>query len=188
RLREGQRVGQFQVDVAAGAVQRGAPLRDVGGVVGRVAPAARPDEVHLDVVDAPGGEQVGVGLDVLDRARLREVDAPRVAERVARCGGVGDVLRVVRGAEDGQVRLDGRLGDAGYQVDAEPQAQLVHVVGDRGDPVGELGGVPRVAPVPVEVVRPAGVHVDVPVPELLQVRMHRVRLRLDDRRADVAAQ
>src|SRR5581483_9074161 len=99
--------------------------------VGRDQAAARADEVHLDVVHAPGRQQVGVALDVRHGAGLAVVDPVGVVVGVARPGRVGDVPQVVRGALDRQVGVVGGLGDAWGQVDAELQAERVDVGGDR---------------------------------------------------------
>src|SRR5581483_1751077 len=103
-------IGKLDPDRPAGVFECGQPLLHVVAVVRRDVAAAGPDEIELHVIDRPGlGEQVGVALDVLDRAAAGIDDFISLGlagAGVAGNGGVGNGF----GADDGIGADDLRVG------------------------------------------------------------------------------
>ena len=190
-----QAVGQLKQDGATALVQRRRPGLNVRRV-------GRADAVQLQVVHAPGGELVRPGVDEGLRAGLAEVDALHAAAVVVVLAvAVGDLVGGVGGARDRRFVRDGLVGDPGCHVDAELQAQAVHVVGDDLDAVGRAAGRERArvghpAPVGIDVralaagaVVPEVIQVDVVVAVRVQAAGHqRLSLGLDVRRGRVVPQ
>jgi hypothetical protein len=187
-------VRQLEVDRTSRLDQGTRPSHHVGDV-------EAPDAIELDVVDAPGGELVGPGVDERLSARLGVVDPHHAVAVVVELGrGGGDVVGVIRRALNGRVLHDGLLRDARRDVEPELEAEVVHVVGECLDPVArtlgrEMGRVDDPPPIAVHVrplrtgaLVPEVVEVHVLVADIRQAaRHHRAGLRLDARRRRVLA-
>ncbi len=132
------------------------------------------DAIELDEVDAPGSEQIDDGVDVFLRTGLGEVDfvVVGIGQGSCECVALGerhdhDVLRVIGGAEDGVVAVDGGLFDAGNPVDASLLAVCVDVV-DESFHVGKCSGVRDWSAIGVEAALPSRVDVDIAEAMLLE--------------------
>ncbi|VXB33888.1 hypothetical protein MICRO8M_110314 [Microbacterium sp. 8M] len=178
--------GELEPDVVA--LQRLRPGLDVvPRVDGQVADAgSRRHAVELQEVDAPRAEEVGDGVDVLLRARAREVecvaDAPvvRLLQRLLDDVGGGALRRAV----DRKARLVDGVRDTGDRVEPDLLVVAVDVVDDRLQAVRVerlAGGGTTVL---VVAVVPCGVDVDVIEAGGLQLLAHGVGLRDDLVRGD----
>ncbi len=115
--------GEAQHHVAVGLADGAGERLDLLGQVGG------DHVVGLDVVHAPGGELPRERVVVGAPARVGVVDAPVVVDPGGDVLAVGDLRRGVLAAPHGRVGRDGLAGDAAQDVEAELQAQGVHVVG-----------------------------------------------------------
>lgn len=126
--------GEPERHVAAAPRDREYERLDVAGLV------RREHVVDLQEVDAPRGELRDPRVDPRLGRGVVEVEAEVVRVPPAGVGGHGDVGRRRVGAGDRQGALRGEPRDAPHDVDAEPQAERVHLRGERGEPGAVRGG------------------------------------------------
>ncbi|MNV64661.1 hypothetical protein D3C71_1573140 [compost metagenome] len=108
-------------------------------LVGIVQPGSG-DVVHLHEIDAPSGVHFEEGVIVSLRALLRGVHAVHV--RVPRTNGVrmGNRTGGCRAALDRCIGMDRLARNAAHNVDAEFQAEAVHVFSQRREAPAVCGG------------------------------------------------
>ncbi|MNL48072.1 hypothetical protein D3C87_1709010 [compost metagenome] len=129
-------VGGVQRRLAGRQAQHHRPAAGVDGLahrfdLGRVVVIGAAHVVDLDVVDAPGGQQLEDAVVIGLGAGLAHVDAVHVRVPGAQAGAVDDVADADVGPEHRQVAVGRLAGRAAHQVDAELQAQGVQPVAQR---------------------------------------------------------
>ncbi len=91
--------------------------------------------VDLEEVESPRGEQVDLCVIPGLRAGIAPLETIVVVIPCASVLGVGNVLRMQRGAFDRQVLVHGLSRNAAHHVHAEFETEPVHRVGERPNPL-----------------------------------------------------